>query len=418
MKSVGFAALSSLLAAVLGYFLAMKIISSNDHEQPSEAPPASPATAEIPTTPTPAKPRPDVDGVYHVFPGNNIQDVVELAAADPRNKHIVVHAGTYRPFEHGQAMIWLHRQHDGVVLEAEGRVILTAANPAIADPHVESYPAVVNHVIYFGDGISRATVLRGFEITGANNYTTKRDHPGPIQPETTHPNLTKEHVFYKDGGGIKIWGRSYPTVENVEIYDNYTIPCGAALSVENRGFIQDAPLFKNCVFRNNLSQITGAAIDLYGPGNALELVNCLFVGNISNRGINYFSFPERGTSEEHGSGAVTVFPGCRLIMQRCTFTANYNGINDLSKGNLYEDCIFWNNNAKGGTAEGGRYEVEIHEGNELKNCFIGGDTIHDLHNVIDRKTNTIDAPDPQFDARFVPQNPLYEGVGYRPPNDS
>ena len=33
---------------------------------------------------------------------------------------------------------------------------------------------MVNHVIYFGDGISRKTVLRGFEITGANNFVTDK----------------------------------------------------------------------------------------------------------------------------------------------------------------------------------------------------------------------------------------------------
>jgi len=48
-------------------------------------------------------------------------------------------------------------------------VVLTAANSAIADKKAPSFPAVVNHVVYFGDGLSTKTVLRGFRVTGANN---------------------------------------------------------------------------------------------------------------------------------------------------------------------------------------------------------------------------------------------------------
>ena len=59
--------------------------------------------------------------------------------------------------------------HDGITLEAVGEVVLTAANSAIADKKAPSFPAVVNHVVYFGDGVSTKTVLRGFRVTGANN---------------------------------------------------------------------------------------------------------------------------------------------------------------------------------------------------------------------------------------------------------
>jgi hypothetical protein len=109
-----------------------------------------------------------------VYPGGRIQDALDAAAADPVNKTVYVHAGTYRPAAKGQALIWFNARHDGITLEAVGEVILTAANPDIADRQAPSYPAVVNHVVYFGDGIARRTVLRGFRITGANNFTTAR----------------------------------------------------------------------------------------------------------------------------------------------------------------------------------------------------------------------------------------------------
>ena len=106
----------------------------------------------------------------NVYPGSDIQAILDAVAKDTGQKHIKVHAGVYRPRQHGQALIWLNERHDGITLEAVGEVILTAANPEIANKKHEGFPAVVNHVVYFGDGITRNTVLRGFKITGANNY--------------------------------------------------------------------------------------------------------------------------------------------------------------------------------------------------------------------------------------------------------
>ena len=99
-----------------------------------------------------------------------------------------------------------------------------------------SYPAVVNHVVYFGDGISRKTVLRGFKITGANNFTTGSGEQSPIESD----DVRKTPFFYTDGGGIKIYARSYPTIEHVEVYGNYTSPCGGGVSVEHLGQMQDS----------------------------------------------------------------------------------------------------------------------------------------------------------------------------------
>src|SRR5215831_7851495 len=72
-------------------------------------------------------------GGYRVRPGGSIQAALEAAANDPAHKIVYVHAGTYRPAEHGQALIWFNARHDGITLEAVGEVVLTAANQAIAD---------------------------------------------------------------------------------------------------------------------------------------------------------------------------------------------------------------------------------------------------------------------------------------------
>ena len=118
----------------------------------------------------------------------------------------------------------------------------------------------MNHVVYFGDGIGPETKLHGFKITGANDFVTTKLGPS-IEP-TTDDRLKRTTFFYTDGGGIKIFGRSYPTLESLEIYENYASPCGAGISVEHRGFTDQAVTIRDCIFRNNRVPLTGAALDL------------------------------------------------------------------------------------------------------------------------------------------------------------
>jgi len=346
---------------------------------------------------------------YRVQPGGSIQAALEAAAKDPANKIVYVHAGTYRPAAHGQALIWFNERHDGITLEAVGEVVLTAANPAIADNKAPSFPAVVNHVVYFGDGVSTKTVLRGFRVTGANNYTTGTGERSPIESD----DLRKTPFFYLDGGGIKIYARSYPTIERVEVVGNYTSPCGAGVSVEHLGRPLDAAVFRDCIFRDNRTQVTGAAFDLL-HGSRATLDNCLFVGNVANLGVDYVGLLSGGEYHpEHGSGAMTVFEGSRAEVSRCTFTGNWAGVDDNGTGSTYVESIFWNNTLKGGISTGARYEIDITSGGGVRESFIHGET-NDLRGTIDRAVNTFDPPDPRFDAQFVPQAPEYAKVGYRP----
>jgi hypothetical protein len=348
---------------------------------------------------------------FHVRPGGSIQEALDAAAADPAIKTVYVHAGTYRPAASGQALIWFNRRHDGITLEAVGDVILTAANPEIADPRAPSRPAVVNHVVYLGDGVSRNTILRGFKITGANNFTTGSGLHSPIESDE----IRKTTFFYTDGGGIKIYARSYPTIENVEVYANYTSPCGGGVSVEHLGQTQDAATFRNCIFRDNTTQTTGAALDLL-HGSAATIDNCLFVGNISNMGVDVVGLLTGGEYHpEHGSGAMTVFPGSRAAVTRSTFTGNWAGVDDDGTGSTYEKTIFWKNNAPGGISPGARYEIDIADASGVRGSFIHGD-VNDLRGTIDKQANTFDPPDPRFDEHFVPRAHEYAAVGYRPVN--
>ncbi|MEE2947349.1 MAG: hypothetical protein VX392_03440, partial [Verrucomicrobiota bacterium] len=77
--------------------------------------------------------KPISHSLRNVYPGTDIQAVLEAVAKDTGQKHVKVHAGVYRPRQHGQALIWLNKRHDGITLEAVGEVILTAANPEIAN---------------------------------------------------------------------------------------------------------------------------------------------------------------------------------------------------------------------------------------------------------------------------------------------
>ena len=214
-----------------------------------------------------------------------------------------------------------------------------------------------------------------------------------------------------DGGGIKIFGRSYPTIENVEIYGNYASPCGAGVSVEQRGFNQESVVFRNCVFRDNHAEVTGSGVDLL-PGSAAVFENSLFVGNLSNKGVDHIS-PKEGYNKENGSGALTVFPGSRAQVDHCTFTGNWNGVDDKGAGSTYTNSIFWKNNLGGGISPGPRYELDILEASGVSSCFLGGN-IDDLRGTIDSSKNVLQAPDPDFDPRYRPRTNDYADAGYRP----
>lgn len=344
---------------------------------------------------------------FQVFPGDNIQDALQLAAANPTNKVVRVHSGEYRPKQKGQALIFFNHRHEGIHLKADGVVTLTAANPQLALPSEPGFPSVVNHVVYFGDGISSNTLLQGFRLVGANNFVTK-ERTEEMEPNRSIP---RNYFFYSDGGAIKVFGRSYPTLRNLEVADNFANPCGAGISIQHQGFNQDSPLIENCVFLRNRAQGTGAAIDLLA-GSSARIYNCLFVGNVSNLGDD----PVAKTSGERpfvNNGVLTIFWKSRAEVRNCTFTGNRNGVDDMGGASRFTACIFTGNQLDDGLKGYGRYELAVNAGAKVTGCFFGG-RIHDLQHHVSAQENVLHAPPPRFSPEFVPAAPEYGRAGYRP----
>ena len=350
---------------------------------------------------------------FHVYPGEDLQHALDEAARSLTNRVVKVHAGTYRPDTRRQALIWFNHNHDGIRVEAMGQVILTAANPELSDSRSPSHPAVVNHVVYFGDGISDSTVLQGFRITGANHFVTK------ASPEIESSGTFKKDLyFYADGGAVKIFGRSYPTLRQLEIVDNYASPCAGGISIQHQGHgegVAPKPAkIENCIFSRNRSQITGAAVDLL-PGSSAVITNCLFVGNIANLGVNFIS-SNKEQPEFTNSAPLTVFPTSRAIVQRCTFTRNRNGIDDLGRQSQYENCIFWLNDLGGAFYPGERYDLDIENRAQVNGCLFGGRLV-DPNSTVSQSGNLLKGEDPQFDRHFTPGRLELKETGFRPAPD-
>jgi hypothetical protein len=317
----------------------------------------------------------------------------------------------YQPDSKRQALIWFNRLHDGVRLEAVGEVTLTAANPDLADPKSSAYPAVVNHVVFFGNGVSSRTLIQGFKLTGANHFLTK--DPPEVEADASLP---RGLFYYADGGAIKIFGASYPTLRDLQIVNNYASPCAGGVSIEHAGHgggtSPSAVVLENCIFRNNRAQITGAAVDLL-PGSSATISNCLFVGNIANLGVNYIS-DNKAAPEFTNSAPLTVFPSSRVIVLNSTFTGNRNGVEDLGQQSIYRNCLFWKNSLGGAFYEGQRYELNIGANAQVAGCFFAGPVLDPNHVISQTKNKVFGVVDPMFDAHFQPKAAEYENVGFRP----
>ena len=145
--------------------------------------------------------------------------------------------------------------------------------------------------------------------------------------------------------------------------------------------------------------------------------NCLFVGNIANTGMDEIATRFGLTyNAEHGCGAVTVFPDSRVQVRRCTFTENWNGVDDRGVGNRYQECIFWQNTASDGSRPGAPYEIDILDAAGVRDCYFGPG-IGDLRGTVDPSRNVLRSEDPAFDQQYVPRSPAYASAGFRPAGD-
>lgn len=283
----------------------------------------------------------------YVNPSESIQAAVNAAAKRPKPIRVVVKAGTYRPRQPEFALVSLNRSHDGIQLVAEGEVVLTAENKAIADPQAYSYPAVVSHVLYLGDGLTDKTTISGFTITGANGFLSR------VNQELAEPNakIPKTYVFHADGGGIKVFGNSYPILDSLTVKHNRVLYCGAGISIEQRGLADRPVLIKNSTFENNSNLLTGAAIDAL-PGSKVIVDKVVVKGNRANHyfvslekakaiqrdfiGKEKFARVEKRVDFDRfrGSAAIAAFGGTRISISNSTIVENNSGIQ-------YSDYVDW-----------------------------------------------------------------------------
>ncbi len=349
-----------------------------------------------------------------VTPADDLQAAVDRAA-DSGAERVTLKRGTYRPRQPGQALLILTKRHDGLTIKADqpGTAVLTAENSDLAVPNTPSFPAVVNHVILAGDGVSSRTTLQGLAITGANGYVDQAANRLRSHYPEFQGNLKPGMFFFLDGGAVKVFGNSAPQFLNCTIANNRTQLCGAGVSIEQTFESSEPVTFKDCIFRDNHCPATGAAVDVLSGGLA-EFDNCLFVGNIANTGMDEIS-RKTGLSynQKHGCGALTVFPDSRVHVRNCTFTANWNGVDDHGSGSVYENSIFWMNDAWDESRPGEPYELDVLESAVVTGCFVHGN-INDLRGHVSHERNSFEKFDPQFDEQFTPQNPDCQTAGYRP----
>ena len=347
-----------------------------------------------------------VDGPVYVEPGQDLQRALDEAATASRDRRLILRSGLYQSAEPAFCLLALTARHDGIIVEGEDGTVLSARSPENPDE------ASVSHVIYCGDGLTSRTIVRHLQITGAKGLATDAGVPREDYGLRAG-RLQKGLFFFMDGGAAKIYGQSSPRFEDVDFVDNETKLCGGAVSVEQQGFSEHPVEFVNCRFVRNRCPGTGAAVDLL-EGSSAEITNCLFLQNIANYGMDEIA-AKYGLSynAEHGCGAITVFPDSRVSVSMCTFTRNWNGVDDRGTGSVIQDSIFADNTASDGSRPGAPYEIDIVHGDGVRNCFFFSDR-PDLRGTVSAERNTLDAVDPEFDENHVPQNPAYQNIGYRP----
>ncbi len=243
--------------------------------------------------------------------------------------------------------------------------------------------------------------------------TTSRLAPAR-SPRSNPMTSARRLYFYADGGGIKIYARSYPTIERVEVYGNYASPCAGGVSVEHLDQMQDSVLFRDCIFRDNRTQITGSALDLL-HGSRATLENCLFVGNVVQHGRRLRRPADRRR----------VPPGTRL--------GRHDGLRGIARHgqpvhlhrqlerrrrqrhrqHLRRDHLLEEHARRRHLA---RVALRARHHSTRPACVDRSSTATSTTSAAPSTAPRIPSirPDPRFDAQFAPQAPQYAAVGYRP----
>lgn len=353
-----------------------------------------------------AKEDPASEGPVVVAPGEDLQAALDRAANATVDRRLILLPGVHQSARTRFSLLALTKKHDGVVVEGETGAVLSAGSPN--NPN----RTTVSHVVYCGHGLTSETKLRNLTIRDAKGLLTSAGIP---QEDFGSESATlKQGLFFQlDGGALKIFGNSYPVFDNILFEENSTKLCGGAVSVEHQGVCSSAVEFRNCRFIGNRCPATGSAVDVL-QGSSVRLKNCLFVDNVGNYGMEEVQLRFGLTyNEEHGSGALTVFPGSKAEVIRCTFLNNWNGVDDHGIGSRYDGCLFINNGSTDGTRPGHTYEMDVVESDVVHNCVFHAEH-PDLRGTISRDLNSFVAAEPSLNAAFAPTEDEYREVGYRP----
>ena len=62
------------------------------------------------------------------------------------------------------------------------------------------------------------------------------------------------------------------------------------------------------------------------------------------------------------NGVLTIFWRSRAVMERCTFTGNRNGVDDMGGESSYTACVFADNTLDTGLKGFGRYALAVNAG--------------------------------------------------------
>ncbi len=215
------------------------------------------------------------------------------------------------------------------------------------------------HVVY-ARSVDSGSVLDGFTITGGNaDGDDEYETGGGIYCQWS--NLQVRHCTIRGnkaahGGGMYIT-RLKPVLDNCKFINNWAAGYGGGLHIDNSG-----PLVTNCIFRNNMAHAYncgGGGIYWAYVGSA-NLLNCAFIENISTSvgGGIYF--------REDGDLTVT---GCTFNRNKSTSAGG--GLCNLSGIVTLNNCVFWENAAKGESDEEG--QIYTYRDNvTAKNCCIMG----------------------------------------------
>ena len=141
----------------------------------------------------------------------------------------------------------------------------------------------MNHVVYFGDGVSpqdRAARLQDHQAPA--NFTSGIGEKSPIESDE----IRKTTFFYTDGGGIKSLRAILSDRSSASRCSAITrARAAAACRSSTWAVIAGIGALPDCIFRDNRTQTTGSAVDLL-HGSHATIENCLFVGNVANMGVD------------------------------------------------------------------------------------------------------------------------------------